>query len=186
MKTVGVIGAGQMGAGIAQVSAAAGYRVLLSDVDLARAEGGKAGIAKQLARLVEKEKIDTAVRDATLGNIEAIGDVAAMSECDLVIEAATEREEIKRKIFEAVGKGMRGDAILASNTSSIPITRLAQASPDPSHPDIQPVRTTRPPRPCAWAEARLPKSPSSKIILLPTRKLGNSGGESLSGGSYGR
>lgn len=132
MKTIGVIGAGQMGAGIAQVSAAAGYRVLLSDVDLARAEGGKTGIAKQLDRLVAKEKITEDVRDTTLGNIEPVGDVAAMGACDLVIEAATEREEIKRKIFESVGKGMRGDAILASNTSSIPITRLAQASPDPA------------------------------------------------------
>ena len=99
MKTVGVIGAGQMGAGIAQVSAAAGYRVLLSDVDLARAEGGKAGIAKGLDRLVAKEKIDAATRDATLANIDAVGDVAAMADCDLVIEAATEREEIKRRIF---------------------------------------------------------------------------------------
>ncbi|URW74952.1 3-hydroxybutyryl-CoA dehydrogenase [Sphingomonas donggukensis] len=132
MKTIGVIGAGQMGAGIAQVSAAVGHRVLLSDVDLARAEGGKAGIAKALARLVEKEKIAAAERDATLGQIEAVGDVAAMADCDLVIEAATEREEIKRRIFEHVGKAMRGDAILASNTSSIPITRLAQASPDPA------------------------------------------------------
>jgi len=132
MKTVGVIGAGQMGAGIAQVSAAAGHHVLLSDVDLARAEGGKAGIAKVLARLVEKEKIDAAQRDATLSNIEPVGDVAAMAGCDLVIEAATEREEIKRRIFENVGKSLRDDAILASNTSSIPITRLAQASPDPA------------------------------------------------------
>ncbi len=132
MKTIGVIGAGQMGAGIAQVSAAAGYRVLLSDVDLARAEGGKAGIAKALARLVDKEKIAADARDATLANIEPVGDVAAMGDCALVIEAATEREEIKRRIFENVGKVLGGDAILASNTSSIPITRLAQASPDPA------------------------------------------------------
>jgi 3-hydroxybutyryl-CoA dehydrogenase len=132
MKTVGVIGAGQMGAGIAQVSAAAGYRVLLSDVDLARADAGKAGIARQLARRVEKEKIDAAARDATLAAIEPVGDVAAMAECDLVIEAATEREDIKRRIFDGVGKVLSAQAILASNTSSIPITRLAQASPDPA------------------------------------------------------
>jgi 3-hydroxybutyryl-CoA dehydrogenase len=132
MRTIGVIGAGQMGAGIAQVSAGAGYRVLLSDVDRARAEAGKAGIAKALARLVEKEKIAADARDATLANIEAVGDVAAMADCDLVIEAATEREEIKRRIFETVGKAMSPTAILASNTSSIPITRLAQASPDPA------------------------------------------------------
>ena len=132
MKTIGVIGAGQMGAGIAQVSAAAGYRVLLSDVDQARAEAGKAGIAKALGRLVDKEKIASDARDATLARIEPVGDVAAMGACDLVIEAATEREEIKRKIFDSVGKAMSPTAILASNTSSIPITRLAQASPDPA------------------------------------------------------
>lgn len=132
MQAVGVIGAGQMGAGIAQVSAAAGYRVILSDVSVERAEAGKAGIAKLLARAVEKEKIDAATRDATLDRIEAVGDVAAMAPCGLVIEAATEREEIKRAIFGNVGKVLRPDAILASNTSSIPITRLAQATPDPA------------------------------------------------------
>ena len=132
IEAVGVIGAGQMGAGIAQVSAAAGHRVLLSDVDQARAEAGKAGIAKALNRLVEKEKITADARDATLAKIEPVGDVTAMADCGLVIEAATEREEIKRRIFEGVGKVMGPDAVLASNTSSIPITRLAQASPDPT------------------------------------------------------
>lgn len=132
MQAVGVIGAGQMGAGIAQVAAQAGYRVLLSDVSVERAEAGKAGIARQLARAVEKEKITADDRDAALGRIEAVGDVAAMAPCDLVIEAATEREAIKRAIFAEVGKVLGPDAILASNTSSIPITRLAQASPDPA------------------------------------------------------
>jgi 3-hydroxybutyryl-CoA dehydrogenase len=130
MQTIGVIGAGQMGAGIAQVSAAAGYRVILSDVDQARAEAGKVGIAKRLARDVEKGKIDGQARDALLGRIEAVGDVAAMAPCALVIEAATEREAIKRQIFAAVGQVLSKDAVLASNTSSIPITRLAQAAPD--------------------------------------------------------
>jgi 3-hydroxybutyryl-CoA dehydrogenase len=130
MKTVGVIGAGQMGAGIAQVSAQAGYAVLLSDVDQARAEAGKAGIAKQLARAVEKEKITAADAETALGRITCVGGTDAFAPCDLVIEAATEREAIKRQIFESVGKVLRADAILASNTSSIPITRLAQASPD--------------------------------------------------------
>jgi 3-hydroxybutyryl-CoA dehydrogenase len=130
MQTIGVIGAGQMGAGIAQVSAAAGYRVILSDVDQARAEAGKAGIAKRLARDVEKGKIDEGTRDALLGRIEAVGDVSAMAPCALVIEAATEREAIKRQIFERVGQVLNKDAVLASNTSSIPITRLAQAAPD--------------------------------------------------------
>ena len=132
MKTIGVIGAGQMGAGIAQVSAQAGYAVLLSDVSVERAQGGKDGIAKQLARAVSKEKITQGDADAALGRITPVGDLAAMAPCDLVIEAATEREAIKRQIFETVGKALSDTAILASNTSSIPITRLAQAAPDPA------------------------------------------------------
>jgi 3-hydroxybutyryl-CoA dehydrogenase len=132
MKIIGVIGAGQMGAGIAQVSAQAGYQVLLSDVDLARARAGKDGIAKGLNRLVEKEKISAGVRDATLALIEPVAGSSAFAETDLVIEAATEREEIKRAIFADVGKVISAQAILASNTSSIPITRLAQAAPDPA------------------------------------------------------
>ena len=127
---VGVIGAGQMGAGIAQVSAQAGYAVLLSDVDIDRANAGKAGIAKTLNRLVEREKMTEAVAEQLLGRIETVAGTSAFAACDLVIEAATEREEIKRAIFADVGKVLREDAIMASNTSSIPITRMAQASPD--------------------------------------------------------
>ena len=130
MDTVGVIGAGQMGAGIAQVSAQAGYRVLLSDMNRERAEAGKAGIAKALDRLVTKEKITAEARDAALALIEPVASVAEMAPAFLVIEAATEREEIKRAIFGEVGKVLGADAVLASNTSSIPITRLAQAAPD--------------------------------------------------------
>jgi 3-hydroxybutyryl-CoA dehydrogenase len=132
MRAVGVIGAGQMGAGIAQVSAAAGYHVYLSDLDLAKAEAGKAGIAKALDKLVAKEKIGQDEADTLLSRIEPVGDYAPMAGAGLIIEAATEREEIKRKIFEAVGKVLGHQAVLASNTSSIPITRLAQASPDPA------------------------------------------------------
>ncbi|MEO6214919.1 MAG: 3-hydroxybutyryl-CoA dehydrogenase [Sphingomonas sp.] len=131
MQTIGVIGAGQMGAGIAQVSAQAGYHVLLTDVSKERAEAGKAGIAKALDRLVTKEKIAPEARDQALARIEPIEGVDGMASCGLVIEAATEREEIKRSIFAEVGKVLGHQAVLASNTSSIPITRLAQASPDP-------------------------------------------------------
>ncbi len=121
-----------MGAGIAQVSAQAGYRVLLTDVDKARAEAGKAGIARQLDRAVEKGKLDPQARDQALARIEPIEGVEGMSACGLVIEAATEREEVKRAIFARVGEVLGHQAVLASNTSSIPITRLAQASPDPA------------------------------------------------------
>lgn len=127
---VGVIGAGQMGAGIAQVSAQAGYRTLISDISLERAEAGKAGIAKLLARAVEKGKLAQADADAALARIEPVADHAAFAPCDLVIEAATEREDVKRTIFASVGAHLSATAILATNTSSIPITRLAQAAPD--------------------------------------------------------
>lgn len=131
MRAVGVIGAGQMGAGIAQVSAAAGYHVYLSDLDLEKAEAGKAGISKALARLIAKEKIGQEAADTLLSRIEPVANYEPMANAGLIIEAATEREEIKRKIFEQVGKVLGHQAVLASNTSSIPITRLAQASPDP-------------------------------------------------------
>lgn len=130
MAAVGVIGAGQMGAGIAQVSAAAGYQVFLSDIDMDRAIAGKNGIAKSLDRLVSKEKMTRADADVLLARIEPVAQFAPMASAELVIEAATEREEIKRKIFEQVGAVMNDRAILATNTSSIPITRLAQAAPD--------------------------------------------------------
>lgn len=131
MQAVGIIGAGQMGSGIAQVSAQAGYQVYLADAKLEIAERAKEGIAKQLNRMVEKEKIDAAARDQALARILPVADFEPMAAAGLVIEAATEREEVKRTIFEQVGKVLGHQAVLASNTSSIPITRLAQASPDP-------------------------------------------------------
>jgi 3-hydroxybutyryl-CoA dehydrogenase len=132
MHIVGVIGAGQMGAGIAQVAAQAGYTTLIADISLDLAEKGKGGIAKQLARAVDKGKLSAADADAALARITAVADHAAFAACDLVIEAATEREDVKRRIFESVGPHLSATAILASNTSSIPITRLAQAAPDPA------------------------------------------------------
>jgi 3-hydroxybutyryl-CoA dehydrogenase len=132
MDTIGVIGAGQMGMGIAQVAAQAGYRVLLSDRDVTLADKGKAGIARRLGSAVEKGKLEADDAEASLARIETVGDYAAFADVAIAIEAATEREEIKRAIFAEVGKAMRDDAILATNTSSIPITRLAQAAPDPA------------------------------------------------------
>ena len=131
MQAIGVIGAGQMGAGIAQVSAQAGYHVYLADAKLEIAERAKEGIAKQLGRLVEKEKIAAEARDQALARIEPVANFEPMAAAGLVIEAATEREEVKRAIFAEVGKVLGHQAVLASNTSSIPITRLAQASSDP-------------------------------------------------------
>ena len=132
MQTVGIIGAGIMGTGIAQTVASKGMDVILSDVSIELAEKGKAGIAKGLAKLVAKEKLTQADADALLARVTPAADYSAMSGADLIIEAATEREDIKAKIFEAAGKVLGADAILASNTSSIPITRMAANSPDPT------------------------------------------------------
>jgi 3-hydroxybutyryl-CoA dehydrogenase len=119
-----------MGAGIAQVSAQAGHKVLLLDVDLARAEAGKTGIARQLSRQVEKGKLDAATAEGITGRIQPVADYGALRDAGLIIEAATEREDIKRAIFAEAGAVLAQDAILATNTSSIPITRLGQATPD--------------------------------------------------------
>src|SRR3546814_11636066 len=99
IRTVGVIGAGQMGAGIAQVAAQAGYEVILSDVDLPRAQKGRDDIIRLLAKAVEKGKLAQADADAAIARIAPAGDIAPLAACPLVIEAATEREEIKRTIF---------------------------------------------------------------------------------------
>ncbi len=132
MDKIAVIGAGQMGAGIAQVSAQAGYGVYLSDISIDRAQKGKDGIAKQIGRLVEKGKLDQAAADAMVQRIEPISTYDKIGDAGLVIEAATEREDIKRVIFGEVGKVLGANAVLASNTSSISITRMAQISPDPT------------------------------------------------------
>ena len=121
-----------MGSGITQTVAQHGIKVLLSDVELALAEKAKAGIEKALVRLVSRDRLSPAEAEATLARITPVADYAPMVEADLIIEAATEKEEIKHKIFAAAGKVLRADAILSSNTSSIPITRMAVSSPDPA------------------------------------------------------
>ena len=102
MKTVGVIGAGLMGSGIAHVAAMAGHRVLLADVDHARAEAGRAAAERNMARQVGKGALETADASAALARIDPQGDTARFEEADIVIEAATEREAVKRAIFEGV------------------------------------------------------------------------------------
>lgn len=132
MRKVAVIGAGQMGTGIAQTVAQHGMKVWLSDVDRAHAEAGKARIDRALGKLVGRGKLQVDEAEALLARITPVGDYEPMGEADLIIEAATEREEIKQTIFESAGKVLREDAIMASNTSSIPITRMANFSPDPA------------------------------------------------------
>ena len=132
MRTIAVIGAGQMGTGIAQTVAANGMKVLLSDIDLAAAEVGKGKVEAALVKLAGRGKIEADEAEALLARITPVADYAPMAEADLIIEAATEREEIKNAIFAAAGKVLDTGAIMASNTSSIPITRMANHSPDPA------------------------------------------------------
>lgn len=131
IETIGVLGSGQMGGGIAQVAAARGLRVLLADVDRAAAEAGKAKIAKSLGRLVEKNKLTAEERDATLSRIEPVDSVAAFSVADLAVEAATENIELKKKLLVALDGACKPGAILATNTSSISITLLAAQTKRP-------------------------------------------------------
>ncbi len=133
VKTIGVLGAGQMGAGIAQVAAQTGYTVLLADVSQERADAGKAGIVKQLSRLVEKGKLTAEARDEVALRITAVVGAAGLAPADLLIEAATENIDLKKKLFRELDQAARPGAILASNTSSISITLLAAATSRPDH-----------------------------------------------------
>ena len=131
LKTIGVIGAGTMGTGIAQVCALAGLPVVMVDVDETRIARGRDAVASGLDRLLKRAKLSAADRDAALGRLRGTTDYGALRDCDLVIEAATENEGLKIKILQQVNTLVRGDAILATNTSSISITSLAAAAGRP-------------------------------------------------------
>lgn len=131
IQTVGIIGAGQMGSGIAHVCALAGIDVLLHDIETSRIESGLATIAGNLARQVSSGKINEDDRSKALERISAAEALDAMGGADLVIEAATENEDVKKEILRNVCSLMRSDAILATNTSSISITRLATITDRP-------------------------------------------------------
>lgn len=132
MQNIAVIGAGQMGSGIAQTIAQYGMNVMLSDREIAISEKAKDGIEQALGKLVGRGKIEIAQAESALARITPIADYAPMADAELIIEAATEKEEIKQAIFTEAGKVLASDAIMASNTSSIPITRMANFSPDPA------------------------------------------------------
>ncbi len=124
---VGVIGAGTMGAGIAQAFAVTdGYEVVLCDIKQEFADGGKAKIAKALAKSVEKGRMDQATADQVLAKITTSGDNTAVKECDLVVEAAIERMDLKQQLFQTLDQVCKPDAILASNTSSLSITEISK------------------------------------------------------------
>jgi 3-hydroxybutyryl-CoA dehydrogenase len=131
IKAVGVIGAGQMGAGIAHVCALNGYDVLLNDVSQEQIDKGLDSVRKGLERQVSKGQLSQAEMDGVISRVKPAADYAALAAADLVIEAATENEEIKKSIFRGVSPYLKPDALLASNTSSISITRLAASTDRP-------------------------------------------------------
>jgi len=128
---VGIIGAGTMGNGIAQVCAAAGLKVVMVDIADAAVARGLATISGSLDRLVKKEKMTPADRDATLSRITATTDRSKLADCDLVIEAATENEDLKIKILKDLCATLSAQTLVATNTSSISITKLAAATDRP-------------------------------------------------------
>jgi 3-hydroxybutyryl-CoA dehydrogenase len=125
IQRVGVIGAGTMGNGIAHVFARCGYNVVLCDVEQGFLDRGLDTISKNLDREVAKNKIAAADKAAALGRISPVLDRAKVADCDLIVEAATEKFEIKAEIFRDLDRRMKPDVILASNTSSISITKIA-------------------------------------------------------------
>ncbi len=131
IKTIGVVGAGQMGNGIAQVAAASGFRVVMSDIADSFVQKGVATISKNLGRLVEKGKIASQKKDEIMGKIKGTIQVKDMAEADFVVEAAIENEFLKLNIFKELDQVCRKEIILSSNTSSISITKIASATQRP-------------------------------------------------------
>ena len=131
IKSVGVVGAGQMGNGIAHVMALSGYDVQLNDVNQEALDKALSGIERNLDRQVSREKITQADKEAAMGRVSTTLEISELGQADLVIEAATEREEVKHKIFESLVPHLKPETILTSNTSSISITRLASRTDRP-------------------------------------------------------
>lgn len=131
ISTVGIVGAGQMGNGIAHVFALSGYNVILNDISGDALAAAIALIDKNLERQVSRDKIGRAEKDAAMARIKTTTELTDLGQSDLIIEAATEREEIKAKIFETLLPHLQPHTILTSNTSSISITRLAARTDRP-------------------------------------------------------
>lgn len=131
MQTIGVIGVGQMGGGIAQVAAQKGFDVLFADISLAQAEKGKENLKKALTKLVEKGKIQASDAESALGRIRPVGSLADLKTADFIIEAATERVDLKFKLFKELDEVAKPGVILATNTSSISITAIAAQTKRP-------------------------------------------------------
>ncbi|KAA0570444.1 3-hydroxybutyryl-CoA dehydrogenase (plasmid) [Azospirillum oryzae] len=132
IKKIGIIGAGQMGSGIAQVCAQAGYDVTLSDISEAALEKSLAGISRNFDRQIQKGKLSETDKTAALGRIVTGTDLSIFGDSDLVIEAATENEALKRDLLKKLVPHLKPEALIATNTSSISITRLAAATDRPA------------------------------------------------------
>jgi 3-hydroxybutyryl-CoA dehydrogenase len=132
IKTIGIIGAGQMGSGIAHVAALAGYDVRISDISEDALKRSVENIGRNIDRQVSKGKTSQADKDAAMGRITTFSDLARLRGCDVVIEAATENEDVKRGIFKKLVPELGPETIIASNTSSISITRLAASTDRPA------------------------------------------------------
>ena len=131
LRRIGVIGAGQMGGGIAHVCALAGFEIVVTDISDEALNSGREAIDRNLARQVSRGKIREEDKDAALDRIHMRLDYALFGDCDMVIEAATEKEEIKREIFKKLTPVLKPEALIATNTSSISITRLAASTDRP-------------------------------------------------------
>ena len=132
IKTVGVVGAGQMGNGIAQVAAHSGFRVVMSDIADSFVQKGLSTISKNLDRMVEKGKIPSQKKDEIMGRVKGTIQVKDMVDADFVVEAAIENESLKLNIFKELDQVCRKEIILSSNTSSISITKVASVTQRPS------------------------------------------------------
>jgi 3-hydroxybutyryl-CoA dehydrogenase len=132
MKTLGVIGAGTMGSGIAQVMAGSGFEVVLNDINEAAVQKGLAAIGESLQRLVARDKMAPDAKHAALERITPATRLEALASCDVIVEAATENAQLKLKIFAELDGLAKPEAILASNTSSISLTRIAGATKRPA------------------------------------------------------
>ena len=132
IKTIGVVGAGQMGSGIAQVAATSGFNVIMNDIADAFIQKGLAGISKNMDRMVEKGKLSPQNREEIRARIRGTVQLEELAEADLVVEAATENEALKLSLFKNLDRICRREIILSSNTSSISITKIASATQRPS------------------------------------------------------
>jgi 3-hydroxybutyryl-CoA dehydrogenase len=132
IKTIGVVGAGQMGNGIAQVAAHSGFSVVMSDIADSFVQKGLGAISKNLGKMVEKGKIPPQKKEEIMGRIKGTIQLKDMAETDFVVEAATENESLKLNIFKELDQACRKEVILSSNTSSISITKIASATQRPS------------------------------------------------------